>query len=70
MKFLNVIATTFTTLYIVKGYDGRPGKPISQILTLHLEVDGRRQKSIPMLILDLGSYDIILGRKWFTQFDI
>ena len=23
-----------------------------------------------MLILDLGSHDIILGRKWFTQFDI
>ena len=23
-----------------------------------------------MLILDLGSHDLILGRKWFTQFDI
>ena len=70
IKFLNVTATTLTTLYTVKGYDGRPRKPISQILTLYLEVDGRRQKSIPMLILDLGSHDIILGRKWFTQFDI
>ena len=63
MKFLNVTATTLTTPYTVKGYDGRPRKPISQILTLHLKVDGRRQKSISMLILDLESYDIILGRK-------
>ena len=70
MKFLNLTPTRLSSPYAVKGYDGRPGKPVTQILTLHLEVDGRRQKDIPMLILDLGSHDVILGRKWFTQFDI
>jgi hypothetical protein len=70
MKFLNVTPTRLATPCTVKGYDGRPGKPVSEILILHLEIDGRRQKNIPMLILDLGSHDIILGRKWFTQFDI
>jgi len=54
----------------VKGYDGRPGKPISEILILHLEIDGHRQKDVPMLILDLGSHDLILGKKWFDYFDI
>lgn len=43
---------------------------MTKILTLHLSIDGRRQRDIPMLILDLGSHDIILGRKWFTHFDI
>jgi hypothetical protein len=54
----------------VKGYDGRPGKPISEVLILHLEIDGYRQRNIPLLILDLGNYDLILGRKWFDKFDI
>jgi predicted aspartyl protease len=70
MKFLNTTTTTLAKPYTVKGYDGRPGKPVSEVLTLHLEVDGRRQKDIPMLVLDLGSHDLILGRKWFTHFDV
>jgi hypothetical protein len=47
----------------VKGYDGRPGKPISEVLIFYLEIDGYRQKNILILILDLGSHDLILGRK-------
>ena len=70
MKFLDVTTTSLSKPFSVKGYDGRPGKPVSKILTLHLEIDGRRQKDIPMLVLDLGSHDLILGRKWFTHFDI
>jgi transposase InsO family protein len=70
MKFLDVSPISLSHPCPVKGYDGRPGKPISEVLMLHLEVDGHRQKNIPFLILDLGNYDLILGRKWFEKFDI
>lgn len=70
MKFLDVSPTTLPTPCPVKGYDGKPGRPVTQILTLHLSIDDRRQRDIPMLILDLGSHDLIIGRKWFTHFDI
>ena len=70
MRFLDVSPITLPTPCPVKGYDGKPGKPVTQILTLHLAIDGRRQRDIPMLILDLGSHDLILGRKWFSHFDV
>jgi hypothetical protein len=69
-NFLGVIPTPLTTPCPTKGYDGRPGKPVTQILTLHLTVDGRRQTDIPMLVLDLGGHDLIIGRKWFKHFDL
>ena len=47
----------------VRGYDGIAGDPITHFLRLHLTVDGRRQYNIPLLILNLGSYDLILGRE-------
>jgi hypothetical protein len=70
MKFLNVSSTSLPKPCAVKGYDGRPGKPVSEVLILHLEVNRHRQQKIPMLILDLGSHDLILGRKWLDHFDI
>jgi hypothetical protein len=42
MKFLNVSSTSLSKPCTVKGYDGRPGKPISEVLMLHLEIDGHR----------------------------
>ena len=54
----------------VKGYDGRPGKPVTHYIRLHLTVDQRRQYNVPLLILDLGSHDIIIGRKWLAYFDV
>jgi hypothetical protein len=33
------------------------------MLTLHLLLDGQRQKDILFMILDLGNYDVILGLK-------
>jgi transposase InsO family protein len=70
MKFLNVSPIPLSKPCPIKGYNGKPGKPVSKLLNLHLEVDGHRQKNIPMLILDLGNHDLILGRKYFAHFDI
>ena len=54
----------------VKGYNGKLGKSITHILRLHLTIDGRRQYNIPLLVLDLGSHDLILGRKWLDYFNL
>jgi hypothetical protein len=65
-KFLNVKAQRLPRLINVKGYDRKAGSAITHILRLHLTIDGRRQYYIPLLILNLGSHDCILGRKWFV----
>jgi hypothetical protein len=47
----------------VKGYNGRPRKPVTYYIQLYLTVNQRRQYNMPLLILDSGSHDIIIGRK-------
>lgn len=69
-KFLGLKAQRLPTAINVKGYDGHGGNSITHILRLHLTVDGRRQYNIPFMILDLGSHDCIIGRKWFEYFDV
>ena len=69
-KFLNVEATRLEKPVQVKGYNGQAGKPVTHVLKLHVRLDGRRQYGIPFCILDLGSHDIILGRKYMSYFDI
>jgi predicted aspartyl protease len=68
--FLNVKAQRLPKPIPVKGYNGQSGDAITHILRLHLTVDGRRQYHLPLMILDLGSHDLILGRKWLAHFDI
>ena len=69
-KFLNLKARRLPQPIHVKGYNGQVGSTITHLLKLHLTVDGRRQYNIPLLILDLGSHDLILGRKWFAYFNV
>jgi hypothetical protein len=54
----------------VKGYDGQSLKSVTHVLRLHLIVDGRRLPDLPLLILDLGTHDLILGRKWFDHLNV
>ena len=54
----------------VRGYNGKSETPITHAMLLNLIVDGRRQLDIPMLIVELGQHDIILGRKWLAEFRI
>ena len=69
-RFLGVKALRLPRTFMVKGYDGKLGKPISHYLRLHLTINGRRQYNVPLLILDLGSHDLIIGRKWLDFFNI
>ena len=69
-KFLNLKAQRLSRAINVKGYNGIVGNAITYILRLHLTVDKQRQYNIPLLILDLGSHDLILGRKWFAYLGV
>jgi len=64
--FLNAPIEELPKPIPIRGYNGRIGPPITTILRIHLRVDGRRQYNAPFLITDLGSYDMILGRKWLA----
>jgi hypothetical protein len=69
-QFLDAKISTLTTPCPVKGFDGKPGKSATHVITLNLDIDRHRQQKIPMLILDLGSHNLILGRKWLAYHDI
>jgi hypothetical protein len=69
-KFLDIPFTPLPAPCPVKGFDGKPSRSATHAIILSLSVNGRRQQGIPMLILDLGNHDIILGRKWLSHFDI
>ena len=36
--------------------------------SLHLKINGQRQYNLPLLILDLGNHDLILGWGWLVNF--
>jgi hypothetical protein len=54
----------------LKGYDGSRGSPITQYLLFNIEIDGRRIHNLPMLIVGLGSHDMIIGKNFFDYFHI
>ena len=62
-NFLNTPIKELPKPIPICGYSGRIGPPITTILRIYLYINGRRQYNIPFLITDLGSYNIILGRK-------
>ncbi|OCK88764.1 uncharacterized protein K441DRAFT_737670, partial [Cenococcum geophilum 1.58] len=64
--FLNIPIKELPKPISIRGYNGRIGPPIATILRIYLRVNGRRQYNAPFLIIDLGSYNIILGRKWLA----
>jgi predicted aspartyl protease len=69
-RFLGLKTRRLPRSVPVKGYNGTQGQPITHYMRLHLAVDKRRQYNIPLLVLDLGSHDMILGRKWLAFFNV
>ena len=67
-KYLNMKAQWLLKPLTVKGYNGQNGNSITHILCLHLKIDGQRQYNLPLLILDLGNHDLILGWGWLVNF--
>lgn len=66
----NIPTQQLKTAAGTKGFNGRPGSPITHIIVLHLVINGRRFLNQPFLILDLGQHDIIVGRRWLAEKDV
>ena len=69
-NFLNLKAERLPNLITVRGYNRKAQNSITHFLWLYITIDRQRQYNIPLLILDLGLYDCILGCKWLEYFGI
>ena len=67
-QYLDSLIQTLLKQYNVIGYNGRESTLITQYLELNLYIDGRKQLQLPMLIVQLGKQDIILGRSWAQKY--
>ena len=54
---------------IPTGYNGEPGEPISFAILLSLTID-RRRVNFPFLVTNLGSTDVLIGRKFLQHYDL
>ena len=54
----------------VCGFDRQASTPVTEIITVHLAVDSCQTYNIPLLITNLGPYDLILRRKFFKHYDV
>jgi len=54
----------------VLGFDGRSAKPITRLMVANVDVDGHLQTRLPMLMVDIGKHDLILGRRFFEDNDV
>ncbi|KAJ5260703.1 Retrovirus polyprotein [Penicillium chrysogenum] len=55
---------------LVRGFNGKLAELIRHMAFLTICIDRRIQRQIPILIVDLGRYDIILGRMWFAEHNV
>ena len=69
-KFFNIQIIPLGTQCAIKGYNGKNATPIMHTMVLTLNVDGRRQTRLPVLIVSLGQHDMILGRMWFAKYGV
>jgi predicted aspartyl protease len=54
----------------VRGFTNDISTSVSQYIRLHLTIDKRRIYNCPIVILDLGSHDMIIGNKLLKKFKI
>ena len=54
----------------LRGFDGQPSEAIQQILEVNLGLDTHIQLRQYLLAAELGSHDLILGRKWLAAHDV
>jgi hypothetical protein len=69
-KFFQLKAQRLPEPIYIKGYDRQSLKSVTHVLYLYLIVDGRRLPNLPLLILDLGTHNLILGQKWFDYLNV
>ena len=68
-KLLKVSFLSLPTPIVPTGYNGKPGKPITAAILLTMTID-RRRINFPFLVTDLGSTDVLIGRKFLEHYDL
>lgn len=68
-KLFQVPVLTLPKPIVPNGYDGKSGKPITSVILLTLTID-RRRINFPFLVTDLGSTDVLIGRKFMEHYDL
>ena len=54
----------------IRGYNSQIQSKVNQFIRLHLNVDQRRIRNCPFIVLDLGQQDLIIGNKWLKHFRV
>jgi hypothetical protein len=54
----------------LRGFDGQPSEAIRYLATVDLAIDRHSQTRQYLLAANLGSHDMILGRKWLAKHDV
>jgi hypothetical protein len=69
-QFLSVPIEHLPYPIVIQGFNRANAPPITSFLQLHVCVDRQRLYNISFLVTDLGSYNIILGRKWISYLGV
>jgi hypothetical protein len=68
-RFLGVELQPLPLPCTVRGFDGKPAKSAKKYIEVLLLIN-RRSINVPIIILNLGDYNIILGRKWAAHVNV
>jgi predicted aspartyl protease len=69
-QFLDVPIQTLPVSHDIRAFNGKKASPITQYIEMNLHMDGRKQSKQPMLLVQLGGHDMILGRTWAEKHNI
>jgi len=67
---LNVKIYKLSNEIPILGFDGRSAKLITQLIVANVDVDGYLQTRLPILMVDIGKHDLILGKRFFKDNDV
>jgi predicted aspartyl protease len=54
----------------IRGYNGGVPEQANQFIRLHLNINKRRIRNCPLIVLDLGQHIMIIGNRWLKHFRI
>jgi len=54
----------------LKGFDGYSAPPVSHAVVLPVQIGDHYQPSMTLLIANIGSHDIIVGKPWMHQHQV
>ena len=68
--FFNIPLYLLPKCINITAFDGNTECAITHVIILHLWVDGHRFLWEPILITDIGLYNMILGKNWLAKHNI